>query len=455
MPTSETYCIGINHHTAPVHIREKVALTTARQHELLARVGSEDEHFGDVGSVGAQMQGLLVLATCNRVEFYLSLPGHEVREDAGLSRDEAVLLLARLGVDLGPVKEHVFVFSGEKAARHLGRVAAGLDAVVLGEAQILGQIHAAVQLSREHGALDAHLGALMKYGLKAGRRARAETGIGRNPVSVSSVGIRLAERVLGTLHGKTVVVLGLGETGQLALKVLRSMRPGRLVLINRTHDTAIRQAAEWKLDSGLDSGPEARAETAPVMELPGVLADADLVFSATGCPYPMMSRDMISHAMSGRPDRELVVMDMAVPHDVEPEAATVPGVRLFDVDALESEVNASLDKRRQAIPDVERILENELARHVSWRSQRRTEPLISELRQQAETIRQQEVARFTRRMSSLEPDVQEQVDRFSQALVKKLLHHPTMQLRDGARESASDVTGVVRQLFQLDRRSGT
>lgn len=455
MPTSETYCIGINHHTAPVHIREKVALTTARQHEVLARVGPEEESLGDVGSDTIQAQGLLVLATCNRVEFYLSLPGNEVREDVGLSRDEAVLLLARLGVDLGPVKEHVFVYAGEEAARHLGRVAAGLDAVVLGEAQILGQIHAAVQLSREHGALDAHLGALMKYGLKAGRRARAETGIGRNPVSVGSVGIRLAERVLGTLHGKTVVVLGLGETGQLALKVLRSMRPGRLVLINRTHETAIRQAAEWKLDSGLDAGPEAQAETAPVMELPGVLAHADLVFSATGCPYPMMSRDMISEAMSGRPDRELVVMDMAVPHDVEPEAATVPGVRLFDVDALESEVNASLDKRRQAIPDVERILEDELMRHVSWRSLRRTEPLISELRQQAETIRQQEVARFTRRMSSLEPDVQEQVDRFSQALVKKLLHHPTMQLRDGARESASDVTGVVRQLFQLDRRSGT
>ncbi len=435
MPSSETYCIGINHHAAPVHIREKVALTTAEQQQLLSCVGQ-----GDGSTVNAGMQGLVVVATCNRVEFYVSRNGNG---DAGLSRDEAVALIAGLGVDLGPVADHFFVLGGEEAARHLGRVAAGLDAVVLGEAQILGQLDAAIALSRQHGALDAHLEALMQYGLKAGRRSRAETGIGRNPVSVSSVGIRLAERVLGTLDDRTVVVLGLGDTGQLALKVLRGMQIGRLVLINRTPETAVRQAAELG------------AESASVMGLPDVLADADLVFSATGCPYPMMNRDMIARAMAGRSDRVLVLLDMAVPHDVEPEAAGVPGVKLFDVDALESEVTVSLEKRKRAIPDVERILDDELARFLVWRSQRRAEPLISELRQQAEAIRQQEVARFTRRMSDLEPEVQEQVDRFSQALVQKLLHHPTMQLREGARESAPDVTGVVRQLFQLDMRSGT
>ncbi len=443
MPSSETYCIGINHHTAPVHIREQVALTKARQREVLATAVSE----------GAGVQGLLVLATCNRVEFYASLPGRMgslpsrtgqgAGADVSLSRREAMRLLAGFGVDLRPVEEHLFIQCGEEAARHLGRVAAGLDAVVLGEAQILGQIDAAVRMAREHGALDAHLEALVQFGLKAGRRARAETGIGRNPVSVSSVGIRLAERVLGTLRGRTVVVLGLGETGQLALKVLLRMHPGRLVLINRTHETAVRQAAEWG------------AEAATIQDLPTVLADADLVFSATGCPYPMMGRDMLARTMAGRAARELVVMDMAVPHDVEPEAAHIPGVRLFDVDALESEVTASLARRRQAIPDVERIVDEELGRLMTWRAQRHTEPLISELRQQAEAIRQQEVARFARRMATLEPDVQEQVDRFSQALVQKLLHHPTIQLRETGGESGPDVTGVVRQLFQLDRRAGT
>jgi len=442
MPHTETYCIGINHHTAPVHIRERVALTVREQQQVLSRVGQHDPS-ADIPEILHGLKGLVLVATCNRVEFYVSM----VREHSDASRLDGIALLQELGVDVSPVVDHLFILNGDEAARHLGRVAAGLDAVVLGEAQILGQLDAAVKLSREHGALDAHLEALMQYGLKTGRRARAETGIGRNPVSVSSVGIRMAERILGSLQGRTVVVMGLGEVGQLALKVLRGMQPGRLVLINRTPETAIRQAVEFD------------AESASVLALPDILAEADLVFSATGCPYPMIHRDMIASAMQRRPDRRLVLMDMAVPHDVEPEAAYVKGVQLYDVDALESVVTASLEKRRRAIPDVERILEDELSRLLTWRSRRRTEPLISDLRRQAEAIRRQEIARFTRHMAKLEPDVQkdieEQVDRFSQALVQKLLHHPTMQLRDGARESTPDVTGVVRQLFQLDRRSGT
>ncbi|MFT4604776.1 MAG: glutamyl-tRNA reductase [Rhodothermales bacterium] len=418
---SDIFCLGISHRNASVHVREKLALTSAREAELYAAV---------TGS--AALQGLVILSTCNRVEFY----GSATIANDGLAELRQIL------TDLGRLPEEVlpalYSKTGIEVAEHISRVAAGLDAMVLGEAQILGQLDVALEDARRHKGVDGHLESLFRFALKAGRRARAETRIGHNAVSVSSVAVRKAEAVLGSLEGKTVSVVGLGETGRLVLKVLRSRSSVEVILVNRTLKTAVVQA------TSLD------AEVLAFAEMGEVLLRSDVIFSCTGCPLPIIEERTVERAMKSRAGRPLLLVDLAVPHDIEPEVARVEGVTHMDVDAMQVEISGSLRLREAAIPSVEAILEEERERFESWLQVARVQPLITDLRRQAENIRKEELARLAGRLPELPEELREHIDRFSQSLVQKLFHNPTTGIkREASTGDPEDLARTVRSLFKL------
>jgi len=429
--STDVFCIGMNHRTAPVQIREKLALTSLERQRLFA-------HFRRAPEV----EGIVLLSTCNRVELYVSLQGPYL--DGGADRIKRVF--AEAGFDLSSFEDHLYEYRGVDAAAHLADVAAGLDALVIGEAQILGQINEAFQEASELGTTDTHLDALFQFALKAGRRARAETKINHNPTSVSSVAVHLAERILGSLEGRTVGVVGLGEIGQLAIKVFRRSGVGRLLLVNRTSSRAQEKAKQINDVSDI-------AESYSIMEIETVLREADVVLAATRCPLPLIGSEQVQRAMKERPERPLVLLDMAVPQDVGSDVADIEGVRLFNVDLLQEEVDLSLQKRRAEIPRVKEILHNEVERFEVWLKQSQVQFLIAELRRQADTIRREEVERFSQRTQDLPPELREQVERFSMSLVQKLFHNPTTNIREKAIEGdAQEFAETISELFRLKAR---
>ena len=409
-------CLGLSHRTAPVELRERI---------------------GALGPGAARCPAVLEhvsLQTCYRVELYALLT--DAVEDA---RDELLDALSDAhGVERDLLVDHLYVHSGEDVARHLGRVGAGLDSLVLGEAEILGQIGDAFEAGMSAGTVGPILTLLFRSAIATGRRARAETAIGANPATASSMALALAEGALGDLRGRRLLVLGAGRVGLQTLKAASGRSFGALAVANRTPDRA-REVAErfgatpW----GLDGLPEA-------------LAEADVVVTATSSESPILDADPVRAAMSLRPERPLVLVDLAVPSDVEREVGGIDGVRLFDVDDLRAGLDDAMAARLREVPRVEAILEEDVAEFGKRYRELEVEPLLAELRRQAESIRERELERALRDLGEVDPAIAERVDHLTRALVKKLLHDPTVRLRERAGEGdADEVADTVRELFGI------
>ena len=409
-------CLGLSHRTAPVELRERI---------------------GALGPGAARCPAVLEhvsLQTCYRVELYALLT--DAVDDA---RDELLDALSDAhGVERDLLVDHLYVHSGEDVARHLGRVGAGLDSLVLGEAEILGQLGDAFEAGMSAGTVGPILTLLFRSAIATGRRARAETAIGANPATASSMALALAEGALGGLRGRRLLVLGAGRVGLQTLKAASGRSFGALAVANRTPERA-REVAErfgatpW----GLDGLPEA-------------LAEADVVVTATSSESPILGTDPVRAAMSLRPDRPLVLVDLAVPADVEREVGGIDGVRLFDVDDLRAGLDDAMAARLREVPRVEAILEEDVAEFGKRYRELEVEPLLAELRRQAESIRERELERALRDLGELDPAIAERVDHLTRALVKKLLHDPTVRLRERAGEGdADEVADTVRELFGI------
>ncbi len=408
-------CIGLSHHTAPVAVREQLSLGPDGLAAIL------DEHTGD----GERA----LLSTCNRFEVYAALPD-------GSGETLLDCIAERRGVDRDALEPHLYRRDGLDVVRHLARVAAGLDSIVLGEPQILGQVGEALNRSVAHHRAGPYLRALFRTALRAGKRARAETGISRKPLSISSMAVRLARRRLGSLAGLRIAVVGTGEMGRLIVKTLRPDERAHLTLVNRRVEAARAFAGT------------VGAEAAPLERLPELLASADLLFFATGAPEPLLRVDAVRAA--GREERPLTLIDIGLPRNVAPAVAALPNVHLFDLDRLRGEVERSLTERRRSIPAVERIIEEEVERFAQWQREHTVQPVIVDLRRQAEAIRRQELQRALDALPDADEKVREQLQFLSQTLVKKLLHHPTMNLREEAlRGEPQPYAHVVRRLFGL------
>jgi glutamyl-tRNA reductase len=409
-------CLGLSHRTAPVELRERIGALGAGAERCPAVL----EHA--------------TLQTCYRVELYARLTADV--EDA---RDELVDALSSThGVSRELLLDHLYVHAGEDVTRHLCRVAAGLDSLVLGEAEILGQVRDAFEAGREAGTAGAGLTLLFRTAIGAGRRARSETVIGANPATASSMALALAQGVLGDLARKRLLVVGAGRIGLQTLKAAERRGIADVAVANRTPERAAEVATRF--------GASAHA----LDELAGALGAADVVVTATASESPVVSCEAVRAAMAVRAERPLVVVDLAVPSDVEREVGDVGGVQLFDVDDLRAGLDDAMAARIREVPKVEAVVEQEVEAFARRYRELEVEPLLSELRRQAESIRERELERALSDLGDVDPAVAERMDHLSRTLVKRLLHDPTVRARE--RAGAGDVDEVadaVRDLFGL------
>jgi glutamyl-tRNA reductase len=409
-------CLGLSHRTAPVELRE--------------RVGALGLDAGQCPVVEEHA----VLQTCYRVELYAYLA-----DGVDEARDELIGVLAGAhGVERGLLVDHLYVHAGEDAARHLCRVAAGLDSLVLGEAEILGQVGDAFEESKIAGTAGPALSLLFRTAIGSGRRARSETAIGANPATASSMALALADGVLGDLRERRALVVGTGRIGLQTLKAVTGRGIAQAAVANRTRERAVEVAGRFEAAAyGLD-------------ELEDALAWADVVVTATASETPVVNADSVRAAMSRREERPLVLVDLAVPADVDRDAGAVPGVRLFDVDDLRAGLDDAMASRLREVPKVEAIIEDEVEGFGRRYRELEVEPLVAALRRSAEAIREREVERTLRDLGDVDTETAERIEHLSRALVKKLLHEPTARLREraGAGE-ADDVASAVRELFGL------
>ena len=413
-------CLGLSHRTAPVELRERVGALGAGAERCPAVL----EHA--------------VLHTCYRVELYARLAAGV--EDA---RDELVdALSAAHDVPRDLLLDHLYVHAGDDAARHLCRVAAGLDSLVLGEAEILGQVREAYDSASAVGSAGPGLALLFRAAITAGRRARSETAIGANPATASSMALALAEGALGGLRDKRLLVVGAGRIGLQTLKAAEGRRVASVAVANRSQERALEVAQRFGASAhGLD-------------ELEGALALADVAVTATSSEAPVLAAEAVGRALAGRGERPLVIVDLAVPADVERAAGDIAGVRLFDVDDLRAGLDDAMSARLREVPKVEAVVEDEVERFARRYRELEVEPLLSELRKRAESVRARELERALAELGEVEPKVAERMELLSRTLVKRLLHDPTVRARARAGDGdADDVAEAVRGLFGISAPS--
>lgn len=409
-------CLGLSHRTAPVELRERLSTLGPGA----GRCPAVEEHA--------------VLSTCYRVELYAYLT-----DGVEEARDELIGVLAR-GHDVDPdlLADHLYVHAGEDVAHHLCRVAAGLDSLVLGEAEILGQVRAAFEEGHAADTTGPVLALLFRTAVSAGRRARRETAIGANPATASSMAMALAAGVLGDLRDANVLVVGAGRIALQTLKAAVGRGVAATAVANRTKERAVEAASPFGAAAyGLD-------------ELPDALTWADVAVTATSSEEPVVSAETLAAAAARRADRPLVLVDLAVPADVERAAGEVAGVRLFDVDDLRAGLDDAIASRLREVPKVEAVVAEEVDAFARRYRELEVEPLLAALRRRAESIREHELERTLRDLGDVDPETAARVEHLSRALVKKLLHEPTVRLRTRAGEGdADDVADAVRELFGL------
>lgn len=422
-------CLGLNHTTAPLEIRERLAFAPSALHAALARFGPM--HCNDKPEGIAEAA---ILTTCNRLEVYA------LTNDSAQAQVRLMTFLSEVrDVPVSDFRDHLYVHEGVDAARHLMRVAAGLDSLVLGEPQILGQVVDAYQAAMTHGAVGTVLSRLFRAAIHAGKRARTETAISTNAASISSVAVQLASQVFGDLADCEVLVAGAGEMGELAVRALMARGARGLLVANRTYDRAVGLARQWE------------GEAMTFERLGDGLARADIVITATDAPHYIVRRSDVEAARERRDDRPLFIIDIALPRDVEPEVGEMPGVHLYNIDDLEVQVESNIGNRRAEVPHVEVIVEEQLGEFSAWIASLEVVPTIADLRQRADVIRQAEVVRALNRLEGLTDAEREVVQQLGSRLINKLLHDPVTRLK----EEAANGNGVVyiettRQLFGLE-----
>ncbi|HEX9114536.1 MAG TPA: glutamyl-tRNA reductase [Anaerolineae bacterium] len=415
---------GVNHHLAPVAILEKLAFSQETRRQALAQL-TMTKATSDQPAAEA-----VILSTCNRVELYVAgstcPPG-----EAGL-----VQFLADFH-DLAPeeLAPYVYTYRGEEAVRHLLRVAAGLDSLVIGEPQILGQVRTAYAEARESGATGPILSALFRRAIQAGKRVHTETAISQGAASVSYAAVEVAASLMGDLGDRHLVIIGAGKTGQLAAQCLLGRGAQKMTVINRSYDAAAQLAKTW----GGAAGTLADVEP--------VLLQADVVISATRAPGYVLTADQVRRAQAARGGRPLLLIDIAVPRDIDPAAAEIPGVTVRNIDDLHAVVAANLDQRRSDSRRAETIIDAEIAEFMAWFGALAVAPVITDLREQADMIRRRELERARHRLSPNDLDL---VDMLTQRIVNQLLHQPTVRLKEHACQSDGALYAeALRDLFAL------
>lgn len=414
--------LGVNHRTAPLDVRERFAHGPGEIPASLDRV------------LAAGARGGVLLSTCNRTEFYLTDP-----EDAA---PEAVwaLLSERLG-GTRRASEYGYTQRDREAVRHLYRVSAGLDAMILGETQIQGQVRDAWELSKAQAGPALHR--LFQSALLVGARVRSETGLATGAASAPSAAVAVASKIFTQLAGRSALILGAGDMAELAATCLVSEGVRVTLVANRTYERA-RAIAE-----------DLHARALTLDEAWEHFAEADIVLCSTAAPHTVVTWDRVAPAVGRRGGRPLCILDLAVPRDVDPAVAQLENVFLYDIDDLQAVAAQAAAQRRSDIPAAEHIVSEEVERFWVWYGGLAVVPVLKQLRDQMEHVRADEVGRALRRMH-LSPEDRAQLEQFSHALLNKFLHHPTVALKEAAGAGRGyGLLEALKRLFGLEPRDGT
>ncbi len=410
--------VGVSHRDAPIAVRESLAFG---KDELPSAVALFLRETG--------VSEVMILSTCNRVEVYARGPRASV--------DAVAALLRAHGRGTSNLEAFLYRLTGEEAVRHAFRVASGLDSMVVGEPQILGQLKDAYEVAEKAKTLGSGLGALRQRSLAAAKRVRTDTGIGRHAVSVSHVAVELARKIFGTLQGKNVLLVGAGKMSRLAAS--RLVRDGaRAVVLGRTLSRAEELAAFL--------GGHARE----MSELGAELSRADIVIASTGAPGIVVEKAHVEAARQSRGGRPLFLIDIAVPRDIDPAARDLSGVFLYDLDDLKKVSDANLRERQREASTAETLAATEAQAFLDWQKSQQAVPMLVALRQRAEEIRRAEIEKARRRMGELTADQEQALDAVTSAIVNKILHAPTVHLKELARQGQDPQQGeLVRRILGI------
>ena len=414
--------IGVNHNTAPVEVRERLAIPESRLAEACKKLA---EH-------PAVAEGMIV-STCNRVEFIAHMQNG--------SGDLREFLREYFEVDLGQFESHLYEFREDEAVRHVFRVAASLDSMVVGEPQILGQVKEAYATARAVGAVSAQLDQLLTRAFAVAKRVRTETAVGSSSVSIASVAVELAEKIFGNLNGKSVYLVGAGKMSELAARHLLAHGAASLFVANRTYDRAIRMAQKFN------------GQAIEFSRLYDTCDRADIVITSTGSPHFIFRREHGEKLMALRRNKPMFFIDIAVPRDVDPEMNKLDGIFVYDIDDLQQAVSSHVSDRKKEAEKAEAIVNDEVEKFQARLQALDVVPTIVSLQDHLETIRQAEIDRVRGRLGSMTTDQELAVEALTRGIVNKIMHTPISTLKTAARDPESTtVIDLVRRLFNLHNK---
>ncbi len=416
------FLLGVSHHSAPVDLRERLDF---------CRRGIPEALDG-LAKAPSILEGI-ILSTCNRSEIYTMC------KDPAHSREALTTFMSSFhDVPESELTPHLYGRVDVDASRHLFRVAAGLDSLVVGESQILGQIKDAYAIASEHGYTGALLNRLFHWSFAVGKRVRSETGLGEGAVSVSYAAISLARKIFGGLRDRRALLVGAGEMAELTATHLQTQQLHRIGIANRTPAHATALAAK------------VNGVAIPWEDITTELSSSDIVVTATGSSAPMVTRAHVETAMKPRRDRPLFIIDIGLPRDVEPSAGEIEQVFLYNIDDLRTIVQENLARRQSQVDLAELMVNEEVDRFESWVRSRAAIPTVVALRQRFEAIRQSELERLEPRLASLPPTAREHIDDITRLLVEKLLSNPTEQLKSVTnQETIAAYSDALSALFKL------
>lgn len=415
--------VGLNHRSAPVEVREKLTFPEDRLAEALNKLKSYKE-----------VRGCVILSTCNRTEIY----GAVIDVEKGLSgiRD---FLARRCHVDKSELKNYLYTYTLYDVVNHLFRVAAGLDSMILGETQILGQVRVAYQQACDYGATNRVLNTLFQQAVSVGKRVRTETEIDRNAVSISYAAVELAKQRLNGLEGRSILVVGAGKISELTAKHLLANGVTDVLVANRSYDKAENLAAQF-------NGRAVKYEN-----LFDHMAEADIVISATSATGYIIGQKDIHQVMKKRAGRRLFLIDIAVPRDIDPAVAKVKDVDLFDIDDLQHVVDSNLAERKKEAVKAEKIVEQEMDAFLKWLSMQFITPTVAALKQRGEEIKQKETLRAINRLGDLTEREKKVISSMANSIVNQLLHDPVVQLKHYALTHQGHLyCEILQNLFNLE-----
>ena len=414
--------IGASHKTAPLALRERLALPEGRAAHVLREIVSHSE-----------IREAVAISTCNRTEIYMVVGDPVEAESAALG-----CVSRQVGIRPTELVGNLYSHRDAGAVRHLFEVAAGLDSMIVGEAEVLGQVRRAYELALVEGATGPISNRLFRDAIAAGKRVRTETALGRAHDSVSSVAVDLARSTLGDLAARTVLVIGAGETAELTARALHQRGADTVFVANRRHDRAIGLAQKF-------GGHAVRFE-----DLPSRLAETDIVVSSTASPHQIVGREDLAEVMDERAERPLLIVDIAVPRDVDPAVRELPGVTLYDMDDLQREAARNLSVQSAEATRARALVEDEAARFERWAASLDVVPTVSALRERGEAIVRQVLGENESRWIALGEEDRARVELLARAIVSRMLHEPTLRLKAAEGDDSYAYVQALRELFAID-----